>query len=171
MADIDDLDIDDLDIDGLLRLLAAELDTVVGDIIRHRSPDPARLFAARVRDTDLAVPTGDGWALGASAAFYVTVGRLTADRFWTVGDRQAVDRAVSWIHRTLGTECAGSAERAGRLIVPDSDGPPAAVRAVADQLGQDFLPALVWLAAGLVAQDGHQPPPWPRGRHTPTKRL
>jgi hypothetical protein len=106
-ADVDDLD-DDVDLEDLLDLLAVELRTVVERTVVQRSAEPARVFAERVMETDLAVAEGvdeDGEGVsGLSVAFAILAGWLSVAREDHV-DSQVADKVVAWVRSSLGSRC------------------------------------------------------------------
>jgi hypothetical protein len=152
-------------LEDLIGMLAADLETVISRTLLERSPDAAREFADRVTDTDLAMMADgeDAGTLGQSVAFLVLSSWLTAvsDAQFDprITDPSLTDRALDWVRVVLPPECAPLALRASGTIglVPDED-----VQQVAADLGDDFLPGLVWFVAGLVAEYGGSdtcPPP------------
>jgi hypothetical protein len=98
-ADDDDLD-DDVDLEDLLDLLAVELQTVVERTVVQRSAEPARVFAERVMETDLAVAEGvDADSEGVSClsvAFAILAGWLSVAREDHV-EPQIADKALAWV--------------------------------------------------------------------------
>jgi hypothetical protein len=156
-----------MDLDGLVDLLTGELEAAIGETIASHSAKPAREFARRVIDTDLAMTDADdAGALGQSAAFLVLVTWLAAVQDTSAVRKKSAVReksqdgalyggALDWVSGTLGPACADTAHRAGTIVdAPDS---PVAQRTIAE-LGEDFLPGLVWLATGMVAEHGNDDP-------------
>jgi hypothetical protein len=75
------------------------------------------------------------------------------------------DTVLNWITTHLGEPNAALAHRAaGILGAPDA--PDLTASQLADDLGADFIPAILWLAAGLVAAYGGGDTAWLR-RHDP----
>jgi hypothetical protein len=75
------------------------------------------------------------------------------------------DTVLDWITTHLGEPSAALARRAvGVLDAPDT--PDLTVKQLADDLGRDFIPATLWLIAGLVAAYGAGDAAWLR-RHDP----
>lgn len=143
-------------------MMADEVETVVAETLVGQSAMPACEFATRVIDTDVSVAEscGDGACLGQSAAF-ITLAR------WIMSVQQAgapTEAALEWVRDTLGAECAMAATTATATVSRS----PAGTTAI-DHLGDDLLPALVWLAAGLTAAYGNSDPQWLR-RHDPPRR-
>lgn len=165
---------EEVDLDGLVDLLAGELEVTIAETFASGSPKPARDFATRVIDTDLTVAerdssegesaerdgTGDAGALGQSATFLVLATWLSrVAGAWP--DGVSYQRALDWVDRELGAECADTARQAAAIAdAPDS---PDAQRGIA-ALGSDFLPGLVWLVTGIVAEYGDRDPAILRGQ-------
>jgi hypothetical protein len=153
---------DEFDVDDLFNLLAEELEEVVAATIQERSPVPARLLTARVMQTDIDVTTeaqlsdhadegeGEG-APGTSVAFAVLAGWLSSAREQHAADSRMADRVLAWIDHNVGTEYAQIAVKATRIIGGEAHG-GTTVQELADTLETDFLPALIWLTAGVVAE-------------------
>ncbi|OLF09251.1 hypothetical protein BU204_33280 [Actinophytocola xanthii] len=158
----------------LFALIADELEAAVRETLALRSPEPARLMAAKVHETDLAIAeTGeqdeDEGAPGLSIAFAV----LTA---WIAGAHDELhapgvsDTVLRWIAQHLGEPAAGLARRtAGILGVREV--PAEVIDDLVDDLGPDFIPSLVWIASGLVAEHGAGDPAWLRRHDLPADAL
>jgi hypothetical protein len=156
--DEDDEFDDEFDVDDLFDLLAEELQEVVAATIQQRSPAPARLLATRVMQTDMDVnaetqPSDDADqdAPGISLAFAVLAGWLSSAREKHAAVPHMDDRVLSWVEKNLGTEYAQIAEKATGIIGGEPHG-DTTVQDLADALDTDFLPALIWLTAGVVAE-------------------
>ena len=76
-----------------------------------------------------------------------------------VDDPQMIAGAVAWVSANLGTEAARTAERAG-AILHDRISAAVALERLAGQLGEDLLPALIWLTAAVVEQHGRGDVSW-----------
>ncbi|TVT32362.1 hypothetical protein FNH05_27750 [Amycolatopsis rhizosphaerae] len=140
---------------ALEELLRDDLETTIARTLTERSPEPARTFATRLATTDHAAAAHhqEAAGLGRSIAFYLLARSIMSTR--GPGDGN-VDPAVEWVGRTLGPHCATAAATAARLVrmskrVDARD---------SEQLGEDLLPALVWLASSLAATRGHGAPVW-----------
>lgn len=161
----------------LVDLLTGELENAVAATLAARSPRPARDFAGQILRADLAATdpgrdseapestesTGipempEPGALGQSVAFFIVARWITAlHQGGFTGNPEVT--AVDWVGRHLGAEPAATTRQvAGALGAPGESAGPA---------GADFVPALVWLAAGLTAEYGDGDPGWLR-RHTET---
>jgi hypothetical protein len=164
----DDDDLDDGQLDDLLDLLADELEAAVEHTLVERSTEPARALAERIMDTDLAMADdldeeGDSeGAPGTPIAFAILAGWLSAARD-DHADAQIADRVLAWVHSSLGPECARLATPAAGILGAAANG-DLTVQQLADELQEDFLPALVWLTAGVVAEYGGGDVAWLR-RH------
>lgn len=163
----DGLGEDDVGLEDLLDVLTDELEGVVAATVEQCSAEPARVFAARVIDTDVAVgeefgetDDGEGGAPGLSLAFAVLAGWLTAARA-ELADPRMADTVILWIESSLGVDCARAAGRAAGILGADSAG-DLTVQGLAEELNADFLPSLVWLTAGVVAQYGDGDVGWLR---------
>jgi hypothetical protein len=176
--DVEDSDVgdedEDLDIAEVVDMLAVQLEAIVQETVTRLSPEPARLLADRVAEADqVAIEYDDAdpddlggveGVPGVSMAFAI----LAA---WISGAREELDTpdladtVLDWITAQLGEPAAGLARRAvGILGAPDAPGQT--VNQLADDLGRDFIPAILWLAAGLVAAYGAGDTTWLR-RHDP----
>ena len=132
----------------------------VQDSLRTCSPLPAHRFAERVlvADQSVSCESPDAAALGLSVAF-LTLTRWITAAIATAGVTKPERRAVDWAHEVLGPTCGRAAARAATLV-GFRDAPSRL--ALLDDLGEELLPALIWLAAGLVAEYGHGDPSWLR---------
>jgi hypothetical protein len=164
-AEVDEDDREDGDLEDLLGLLTDELESVVAATVADRSADPARVFAGQVRATDLAVgeeigatEDDEGGAPGLSMAFAVLAGWLAAARE-EVADPRMADRVIAWIGAGPGADCARAAERAAGILGAETAG-DVTVQELADELRDDFLPVLIWLMAGVVAEYGDGDVAW-----------
>lgn len=144
------------DLSDLVELLSEDLAAALAATLTTRSPAPARRFAARVAETDLLVSLEDGSdrreaeTLGATVSFLLLAG-------WTalaVADQSDVDaaaEAVAAVHDGIGPKCAELASAAAALI-------SGAGTVGADDLGEELLPALLLLLAGVVLRYGEGAP-------------
>jgi hypothetical protein len=69
------------------------------------------------------------------------------------------DRVIAWIGAGLGSDCARAAERAAGIVGAET-ARDVTVQELADELQDDFLPALIWLTAGVVAEYGNGDGGW-----------
>ncbi|SFS79629.1 hypothetical protein [Saccharopolyspora flava] len=155
---------DDTDLTDLVRLLSEDLDEVLAATLAARSPEPARRFAARVIETDLLVALEEGpdrrepETLGVTLAFLLLAGWITLS---TPG-RCGAEPAVSAVREGIGPKCAELAAAAARLLARDP----------VEDLGEELLPALVLLLAGVVLRHGDGDPGfvrrYDRSRHEDT---
>ena len=90
---------------------------------------------------------------------------------WISGAQEELDTAdlagtvLGWITTHLGESIAALAGRgAGILGAPDA--PNLTIHQLADELGRDFIPAMIWLATGLVAEYGSGGTSWLRFHDT-----
>jgi hypothetical protein len=171
---VDELvDEDDIDIGDLVEVLDAMLRDAVARTIADRSMEPARVAAEAIiagdaaalraaepdRDIDEGTTTNAGLqsvneegALGLSMAFSVLAGWLTAMReSWPV--EVNAEAAVAWVRAELGDAPAAAAGQAAGLLASGA-GADVTVQELLDELQEDFLPALVWLAAGALVRFG-----------------
>lgn len=150
----------DRESDALEELLADELENAIAGTLSERSPVPARGFAAQVIDTDLTM-TGrhaDAAHLGQGTAVLLLTRWIMAIQRSGAGpdpERQA----LCWVARCLGPECEAAAAKAAIMVDPAS--------VIDEDLGEDLLPALLWLTSGLSAEYGDSDPRWPRSHEAP----
>ncbi|MCU1630884.1 MAG: hypothetical protein JWP64_5833 [Pseudonocardia sp.] len=150
LEEIEAADLDESDC--MYGIVAGRLFRTVGDTLAAASPAPAReeirIFEAS--DGDVAV---SGQAPPAQAmAFAVLLGWLS-NRGPRPIPTTARERVPQWVRQTLGEGPADAVDRVVGILGTD-DERQAALAKPADELGGDFLPALVWMAAGLVAVYG-----------------
>ncbi|WP_211261229.1 hypothetical protein [Pseudonocardia acaciae] len=153
---------DDSGIGDLVALLADELEAAVERTLVSTRPEPAREFATRVTNTDIAAAEEDedAEALGTSIAFAIVAAWLTGARDELSRPTLAAD-AVGWVESHLGAEAADLARRgAGILGAPESGDLTA--QELADETGDDFIPTMIWLAAGVAAVCGGGDAGWLR---------
>jgi hypothetical protein len=157
--DEDEFGDDEVGVEDLLELLTDELLGVVAATIEQGSGEPARVIAAQIMQTDLAMADEvdetedeDDGSPGVSLAFAVLAGWLSAARE-DCADVQMASRVGAWIERNLGAELARVAGRAAGILGDDS-ARRLTVQELADELDADFLPALIWLTAGVVVEYG-----------------
>jgi len=161
----EDADDTDIDFSDLFDLLADQLEAAVQETLTQQSPEPARLLADHIIDGDLEILDSDEHddeegAPGISIAFAI----LAA---WTSSAREELDTAdladtvLNWLTTHLGESIAALTRRAAGIIgAPDA--PDLTVDQLADELGPDFIPAMLWLATGLVAEHGAGDTAWLR---------
>jgi hypothetical protein len=145
-------------VQDLVALLAEELEATISDTVTEESSEPAREFTRRVIETDITTAEGDPDAvgLGQSWSFLVLAGWIVATRD-RAADQPLDDIAVGWVGDVLGIGCAATARRATAAVgSPDN----ALVTRIAAELAEDFLPGLIWFAAGLITQYGYARPGW-----------
>ncbi len=163
--DEDYIDDDDVDISDMFELLAEQLEAVIQQTLLQRSPEPARLLAAQVYKADVEIVDADDHdeddgAPGVSIAFTI----LAA---WISGAREEFDTSdladtvLSWVTTHLGKPIAALAHRAAGILGART-APDLTVNQLADELGPDFLPAMLWLVTGLAADHGDGDASWLR---------
>jgi hypothetical protein len=155
-----DDDLDD-DVAGLLHerdlgefvgLVAQGLEMVVSRIVRERDPDHTVEALAH-----LAAGPQEAGSVGVALAFAVLTG-------WLAGAREhgiKADTALDWIGRHLDEEAGDAARELGSLV-GHATAPEISVEEAGDRLGPVLAPALVWLAAGVVATAGGGDAHWLR---------
>ena len=87
--------------------------------------------------------------MGVALAFAVLAG-------WLAGAREHgidAEAAIDWIERHLDEEAGAAAHELGSLI-GHTTAPDLSVEDAEERLGPVLIPALVWLAAGVVATAG-----------------
>jgi hypothetical protein len=128
----------------------------VTETIRSGSPEPARQHIGVIAQVDLSLPDREPPPGQTLALFTLIrwVSRPTRDEAF----RPDPDALLEWIGEHVGRRYRA---RARYLIgVLEPGGVQEAVSLYADALGPDFLPALVWIAAGLTAVYGDGDPSW-----------
>jgi hypothetical protein len=161
----EDFDDEDGGLEDLLGLVTYGSEAVVASTIAQRSSEPARIFAERVRNSDNAVgdqtsDTADDeyGTPGLSMACAILVGWLTAARE-EQADPQMTDKVLAWIGASLGSDVAQIAGTAADVLDTDTTR-GRTVQYFTDELETDFLPALIWLTAGVVAEYGNGEVAW-----------
>lgn len=149
----------------LIDLLADDLEDVIARTLADHSAEPARRFTARVVETDLLVAleendqAGRHETLGVTVAFLILTGWLTRSRAELSGPDTAAE-VLGAIRDGLGREFVDVAVPAAGLLAAESSRPTS--RKLADDLDDELLPALIWLAAGLVRRYGDGDVTWLR---------
>ncbi|MCX6463521.1 MAG: hypothetical protein NTW05_08000 [Pseudonocardiales bacterium] len=125
------------------------IDRAVRATIEDRSPEPGRQVVAAVREIDAGAAPQDRSGPVELIATLQLVGRLSAAR--EAEDRPAdlVDTALAWVGEHLGGRYRARARYVSGLL--ESAGAAADVPHHRTALRDDFLPAMVWLVAGVDA--------------------
>lgn len=153
------------DIGDLVGMLAADIEAVIAYTLEFRSAEPARRFAAHVTETDLLVALeqdsseGGHETLGMTVAFMTLTGWLTRIR-GRLPDEEVAGEVLGSARGLLGPRCAEIASKASGLL--DEVVAIHSTRQLTDDLGDDLLPALIWLAASLVQRYGNGDIAWLR---------
>jgi len=146
---------DDGGVKDVLELIDGVLRQAVDRTLVERSVEPGREVTGLVMASDLVVAEetddADG-ATGLSMAFAVLAGWLTGAREGQA-DPEMADVVAAWVRAELGDQAATTAARMSGLLGSTSDG-DSTVQQLIDELQGNVLPALIWLAAGTVAQYG-----------------
>ena len=129
--------------------------------IEHRSHEPARPAVGVFRDIDArAAPDSDSGP--AQLMAMLTLVRWTTVLRGELAEHpQPVDDALAWIEENLGKRYRARAGYASPLM-RDQDA-AADVATYQRALREEFLPALIWLVAGVVAVFGEGSTDWLRG--------
>ena len=144
----------------LRELLAAGLREVVGRTLRDREPDAARDYFDDLVDAVEEMPDDDAPGLPLELSLMVLFG-------WLAGIREAhadawlFARVHGWIGSELGAELAARSRLAGGLLGA-AETRDVTLEKLLDELDDDALPVLIWLAAGAVATYGDGDPAWLR---------
>jgi hypothetical protein len=160
------IDDDDTDMADLIGMLAEDIEVTIGWTLAECSPEPARDFAARVAETDLLValeedPSDGGYeSLGATVAFLVLVVWL-ADVRSALSSVDFADEVLRSVRAELGPECASLAQNAAGVL-KCAGTPRPSMQELREDLGDDVLPALIWLASGAVHRYGKGEVAWLR---------
>lgn len=152
---------DDTGLDDLMDLLADELETIIEHTLAQRSPEPARTFATRVVDTDLGVAENSDEESPALTMAFLVLARWLASVRDEQTDPDLAEKVLAWIRTGLGPQCARLADTAVGILGLQAHR-DLTVQYLADELKDDFLPALVWLSAGAVAEYGKGDVAWLR---------
>ncbi|MFI6098148.1 hypothetical protein ACIA8G_21520 [Lentzea sp. NPDC051213] len=150
----DEPDDGDLGVEELVELLGVEISAVVARTLIEPSPQHARDFAARVIEMDVALADADDQegALGLSAAFAV-VARWLAGVREERAEEPVAEEVLGWVGSALGPASAALSRRAAGILGA-SESSDLTVQGLTDELADDFLPALIWLAVGAVGRYG-----------------
>ncbi|MHA6795011.1 hypothetical protein ACVGVM_16080 [Pseudonocardia bannensis] len=135
-----------------VELVEGRLVAAVRRTLADSSPEAARSELDLIAGAD-GGDSEDETAPGVSIAFAILLSWLADQERRPLPDG-AADRVRGWIQDTLG---AGPAAAAGTVIgvLGTDEQRRAAIGRPADELGEDFLPTLLWITAGLVAVYGH----------------
>lgn len=144
--------------DLVVEIIDDRVRRAVADTLASSSPEPAReevrcLVASdgETAPADLA-PGEPGGAPAQALAFAVLLGWLANN-----GPRPipatARTRVPEWVRSTLGDGPAAAVDRVIGILGSDADRAEA-IGPVAEELGDDYLAALMWISAGLVALYG-----------------
>jgi hypothetical protein len=155
--------------DLVVELIDDRVRRAVADTLDSSSPEPAReevrcLVASdgEIAPPDLA-PDDPAGTPAQALAFGVLVGWL-ANRGPRPIPTTARTRVPEWVRSTLGDEPGAAVDRVIGVLGSDEDRLEA-IGPVAEELGDDYLAALMWISAGLVALygdgsvDDYLPPP------------
>lgn len=144
--------------DLVVEIIDDRVRRAVADTLASSSAEPAReevrcLVASdgEIAPADLA-PGEPGGAPAQALAFAVLLGWL-ADSGPRPIPATARTRVPEWVRSTLGDGPAAAVDRVIGILGSDADRAEA-IGPVAEELGDDYLAALVWISAGLVALYG-----------------
>jgi hypothetical protein len=144
--------------DLVVEIIDDRVRRAVADTLASSSPEPAReevrcLVASdgEIAPPDLA-PDDPSGAPAQALAFAVLIGWL-ANRGPRPIPAAARTRVPEWVRSTLGAEPAAAVDRVIGILGSDAERAEA-IGPVAEELGDDYLAALLWVAAGLVALYG-----------------
>jgi hypothetical protein len=157
---------DDPDVDDIIDLLAPQLEAVVEVTLKQQSPQPARLFAAALIKSDIATADLENYDVEKDGSFVVPIAFAVLVT-WSIGARQELnttdlaDTVLAWISTHLGESTAVLARHAAGIL-DSADVSGLTVKQLADELGHDVVPAMIWVAAGLVAEYGSGDATWLR---------
>ncbi|MFR9804592.1 hypothetical protein ACL02T_20240 [Pseudonocardia sp. RS010] len=159
--------------DLVVEIIDDRVRRAVADTLASSSPEPAReeVRCLVASDGEIAPPgpsPDDPTAAPAQAlAFAVLLGWL-ANRGPRPIPAAARARVPEWVRSTLGEEPAAAVDRVIGILGSEEER-SGAIGPVAEELGDDYLAALMWIAAGLVALygdgsvDDHLPTPAAEG--------
>jgi hypothetical protein len=157
---------DDPDVDDIIDLLAPRLEAVVEVTLKQQSPQPARLFAAALADADIATADLENYNVEKDGSFVVPIAFAVLVS-WSIGARRELNitdlanAVLAWISTHLGESTAALARHAAGIL-DSADVSNLTVKQLADELGHDIVPAMIWLATGLVAEYGSGDTAWLR---------
>ena len=128
--------------------------------LEQRSPEPARECIAELVDLDReAVPDENGGPaeLMATLCLVRWAGLARAE----VGEQPGwIEAALGWVGEALGSRFRSRSRYTGGALRGEQEA--AEMMVYREALGEDFLPALVWLIAGVVAVHGDGEVGWLR---------
>ncbi len=126
---------------------------VVDQVLLNNSPEPGTQLVQALAEAE------DADAAGLAATTMITVMLAWLARARNECGPSAATETLSWISEHLGTELADRALLlAGILGHPQA--PPLTVTEAFEQVGEEFLPLLLWLVCGLVATAGRGDVDW-----------
>jgi hypothetical protein len=167
--DDDDQDADDdadIEFDDITYLLASRLEAVVEVTLRQQSQQPARLFVADLAEADTATADIENHDVEKDDQSVVPIAFAVLVS-WSTGARREIggvglaDTVLAWISTHLGEPAATLARHAARIL-SSADALEPTVKQLADELSPDVILAMIWLAAGLVAEYGSGDATWLR---------
>lgn len=134
--------------------LASRLIAAVAQTLTEREPAPSRtLIGLTLEIGRLSEPDGEGKTTRLMVTL-ILIRWLSVARAKLEDRPERVDAALGWIEETMGKRFAARARYTAPAL-RDEEGASEILR-YREALGDDFLPSLVWLLAGVVAaeQDG-----------------
>lgn len=167
--DDDDQDADDdadIEFDDITYLLASRLEAVVEVTLRQQSQQPARLLVAALAEADTATADIENHDVEKDDQSVVPIA-FAVLASWSTGARREIgsvdlaDTVLAWISTHLGEPAATLARHAARIL-SSADASELTVKQLADELSPDVILAMIWLAAGLVAEYGSGDATWLR---------
>ncbi|GGM28309.1 hypothetical protein GCM10011608_11410 [Micromonospora sonchi] len=146
-------DIEDIDLASTVELSADGLRDLIDETITSGMEEPAWRLGAALDHAD----DPDAAGLAATTLTAVLMTWLTSAKATATTD--LASPALGWIRQNLDDEPADQAfQLAGLLGSPLA--PNLTVNEALDRLGDAFLPALIWLVAGLVATEANGDVEW-----------
>lgn len=144
------------ELDAMVETMEGVLLDAVEETLQSGSPAPARDRIARVTETDDELGTfGSGTPPGQTFALIILTRWLG-----TAGAGADSEDLLGWIGDNLGSRYRARSKYMIGVLDPGTAAET--VRLYGDALGDDFLPALIWIASALVARYGDGDPAWLR---------
>ncbi|MFC4949667.1 hypothetical protein [Pseudonocardia sp. GCM10023141] len=149
---------DQHNVEEMAAQLADRLISAVAETLAQRSPEPGReRVSATLAIGRAAEPEGDGRTTRLMVTL-ILIRWLSVARAKLDDEPDRVERALGWVEEALGKRYRARARYTAPVL--QSEEGATEILQYRDALGDDFLPSLVWLLAGVVAADAEGDVGW-----------